>query len=111
MPVRWSYRLAIELGLLVLVVCLAAFGVSAALRATLDEVPRVAGDAPAPRAAPTIGPLETYDAIVARDIFNPPDRARATRAATERLRLRGVGLFGGAARAAIEDVAAHRQDL
>ncbi len=111
MPVRRSYRLAIELALLVLVICLAAFGVSAALRATLDAVPPPAGDALPPRAAAAIGPLEAYEAIAARDIFNPPDRARAARAATGRLRLRGVGLFGGEARAAIEDVVAHRQDL
>jgi general secretion pathway protein C len=106
-----SCRLATELGLVALIVCLAAFGVSAALRAALDGLPPAAADAPVPGpAAAGPEPLEAYEMIAARDIFNPPGRPSAGKVAAG-LRLWGVGLFGSEARAVIEDVTTHRQGL
>jgi general secretion pathway protein C len=107
-----SCRLATELALVALIVCLAAFGVSAALRAALDALPPPASDAPVPApAAAGLDPLDAYEVIAARDIFNPPGHPRAGKVAAGRLRLWGVGLFGSEARAVIEDVTAHRQEL
>jgi general secretion pathway protein C len=108
MPLLPRYELALEVFLLVLAACLAAVGVSSAVRLALDdEVPP-----PAPIAAPAApapSGLEDYAVIAARDVFNPG--AGSGDAGGGRLRLWGVGLFGGEARAVIEDVAARRQDL
>jgi general secretion pathway protein C len=106
------YRLALELGLLALVVCLAAFGVSAGLRLAFDEPPPPETDAgSAPTPAATVGPLEAYATIAARDIFNPSAPTGGTPGTPLALRLWGVGLFGGEARAVVEDLSSHRQDL
>src|SRR5215470_3766341 len=108
MPLPRPYRLAIELGLLALAVCLAAFGVSAELRATFDDVPPPGPDAaPLPEPAPAVAPLEAFAVIATRDVFNPSGQRQAPAA----LRLWGVGVFGGESRAVIEDLATHRQDL
>jgi general secretion pathway protein C len=105
------YRLAIELGLLALVVCLAALGVSAALDGAL-YVPPAAPPAPTHIAGTAVlAPLDAYATIATRDVFNPAATGSPTASRGSGLRLWGVGLFGGSARAVIEDVNAHRQDL
>jgi general secretion pathway protein C len=99
-------RRELELALLVVSSALAAYGVNAALRLAAGDVlppPSVAIAAPA-----ASEPLEAWAPIAARDIFNgarPPAGGDATR------RLVGVGFQGGDARAAIEDLRTHRQEL
>jgi general secretion pathway protein C len=108
------HRLATELALLALVAYLAASGVSIALRtrfATLPPAPAAAASAAPAAAAPA--PLAEYAVIAERDVFNPAG-ARTGVATSDRhpaLRLWGVAYSGATARAVIEDVAAHRQDL
>ncbi len=104
------YGLAIELALFAAIAALAGSGVNAALRL------RLAGSLPVDDAAatapttPPLAPLAEFAVIAERDVFNPGRTSGdATRNAT--LRLHGVGLHGGAATAAIEDTASHRQDL
>jgi general secretion pathway protein C len=100
-------RLALELGLLALVVALAASNVSSALRAAAWTLP---ADVPPPattNAAP-VPPLDAYAVIAARDVFNP---APTPEPLTEGLRLWGIGLHGTAAHAVIEDATTKRQEL
>jgi general secretion pathway protein C len=103
------YGLAIELALLAAIAALAGLGVDAALRARLADVPP-ADETAALLPVPPPAPLADYAVIAERDVFNP-GRATGAAAAPATLRLRGVGLHGGAGTAAIEDTAAHRQDL
>jgi general secretion pathway protein C len=102
----WSARRGLELALLVLVSALAAIGVNAALEGAADLPPPA--EAPAAVSPPT-EPLDAWTPIVARDVFN--SGASAPAAAAARLRLVGVGFQGGEARAAIEDLASHHQEL
>jgi general secretion pathway protein C len=112
MTVARRHRLAIEAALLALIAYLAALGVSAAVRVTLEDVPL---PPPAPtRAEQAPAPaLADYAVIAERDIFNPPHDggpAPAPGGGTA-LRLWGVAFQGREARAVIEDTATHRQDL
>src|SRR5438477_8482897 len=109
MPFARRHRLALELVLLALVAYLAAAGVNAGIRIAVDDVPAAPPDAPAPAVDDPPAPLADYAVIAARDIFNPRDRIAAERRGT--LRLWGVGLRGGDARAVIEDTTTHRQEL
>lgn len=103
------YRLALEIGLVALVGGLAALGVSTGLWASLDDVPATANAPTAGPSPPPLGPLAAYEPIATRDLFNPGDRPSApTRSG---LRLWGVGMHGGEARAVIEDAGSHRQEL
>jgi type II secretion system protein C len=111
MPASRRLRLALELGLVLLVVTLAAYGVSAAIRvATSGEVP-VATFEPQDGgvARHALGPLDSYGVIAARDVFNPA--AATDRRVAEGLRLWGVGLHGTSGHAVIEDLETHRQEL
>jgi general secretion pathway protein C len=102
----WYVRRELELALLVVSSALAAYGVNAALRLAADDVPSAA---PIATTAPVASePLEAWAPIAARDIFNGA-QAPATGDATRRLV--GVGFQGGDARAAIEDLRTHRQEL
>ena len=69
MPASRRLWLALEIGLAALVVTLAAYGVSAALRvATVDETtPRFAPESSASDRAHAPGPLESYGVIATRD--------------------------------------------
>src|ERR1700675_3542438 len=104
-----SYRLALEAALTLLLTSFVAFGLSTALRTTLDDAPHPS-EAPVTADNHALEPLDAYAVIATRDVFNPGDGA-ATVAPATALRLWGTGLHGGEARAVIEDVAAHRQDL
>ncbi len=109
MPASRRLRLALEIGLGALVVILAAFGVSAALRLALSgDVP---AGAPATAAATrrTPDPLEAYAVIATRDVFNPAPAG--DRSLTDGLRLWGVGLHGARGHAVIEDAATRQQVL
>jgi general secretion pathway protein C len=109
-------RRALEFGLLALVAYLGALGVVTALRGALDE-PLPELDQPAPEAS-TMAPLEplaAYATIAERDVFNGGGSATgpgdAPGPAPASLRLWGVAMHGGEARAVIEDLATHRQEL
>ncbi len=109
MDVLRRFRLALELGLLVLVIALAAYGVSGALRAAAwtppaDDVATASSTA----TRPTLAPLDAYAVIAARDVFNP---AASPGPLTDGLRLWGIGLHGTTAHAVIEDTATQRQSL
>jgi len=106
MPDPWYARREVELALLVVFAALAAFGVNAALRLAADPLPAVAP--PAPIAIASREPLEAWAPIAARDIFNGPEPAAASDGTR---RLVGVGFQGGEARAVVEDVRTHRQEL
>jgi general secretion pathway protein C len=111
MPVSRRLRLALELGLVLLVVTLAAYGVSAAIRvATSGEVP-IATFQPQDGAGArrALDSLDAYGVIAARDVFNPA--AAADRRVAEGLRLWGVGLHGTSGHAVIEDLETHHQEL
>jgi general secretion pathway protein C len=111
MPASRRLWLALEIGLAALVVTLAAYGVSAGLRAaTGSDLPPAANPPSVASLRPHApGPLESYAVIAARDLFNPlPD---ADRQLTDGLRLWGVGLHGARGHAVIEDVEARRQEL
>ena len=111
MPASRRLRLAFELGLVLLVVTLAAYGVSAAIRvATSGEVP-IATFEPQDGgvARHALDPLDSYGVIAARDVFNPA--AATDRRVAEGLRLWGVGLHGTSGHAVIEDLETHRQEL
>jgi general secretion pathway protein C len=111
MPASRRLRLALELGLVLLVVTLAAYGVSAAIRvATSGEAP-VATFEPQDGgvARHALDPLDSYGVIAARDVFNPA--AATDRRVAEGLRLWGVGLHGTSGHAVIEDLETHRQEL
>jgi general secretion pathway protein C len=111
MPASRRLWLALEIGLAALVVTLAAYGVSAGLRAaTIDQGPPTAaptGTTPDYVHAP--GPLESYGVIAARDLFNPAPAGDGR--LTDGLRLWGVGLHGARGHAVIEDVEARHQEL
>jgi general secretion pathway protein C len=111
MPASRRLRLALELGLVLVVVTLAAYGVSAGLRvATSGDVPiDVVRSRPADDAQRRPAPLDAYAVIAARDVFNPI--ATGERQIAEGLRLWGVGLHGTRGHAVIEDQQTHRQDL
>jgi len=103
----WYARREFEFALLVASIALVAFGVNVALRLVADTLP-AAGPL---RATPTpvaVEPLDAWAPIAARDLFNG---GGGTREADATRRLVGVGFQGGEARAAIEDVRTHRQDL
>src|SRR5262245_7938673 len=103
----WYARRELELALVAMSTALAVFGVNAALRLAVDDVPAATPVSALPRAiAPE--PLDAWAPIAARDLFNG-DTAPASRDTTRRLV--GVGFQGGEARAAIEDVRTHRQEL
>src|SRR5262249_61409266 len=111
MPASRRLRLALELGLVLVVVTLAAYGVSAALRAaTSGDVstaafePHGSGDV-----RHALDPLDSYGVIAARDVFNPA--AATDRRVAEGLRLWGVGVHGTTGHAVIEDLETHRQEL
>jgi type II secretory pathway component PulC len=112
MPASRRLRLALELGLVLLVVTLAAYGVSAAIRvATSGEAP-VATFEPQDGgvARHALDPLIRSDPVIAaRDVFNPA--AATDRRVAEGLRLWGVGLHGTSGHAVIEDLETHRQEL
>jgi len=103
------YGLAIELALLAAIAALAGLGVNAGLRVRLAGSLPVDDTAATPT-APPLPPLADFAVIAERDVFNPGRTGGATTGGGT-FRLRGVGLHGGAATAAIEDTAAHRQDL
>jgi general secretion pathway protein C len=103
----WYARRELELALLAMSTALAVFGVNAAVRLALDDVP-AAAPVSAVRRAAAPEPLEAWAPIAARDLFNG-DAAPASGDAARRLV--GVGFQGGEARAAIEDVRTHRQEL
>ena len=106
------HRLALELGLLVLVAWVAALAVTSALRVAVDDVPPALAAAEAPAVAtPTPGPLADYAVIATRDVFNPAPAASGASGRHGTLRLWGVGLQGSDARAVIEDTTTHRQEL
>jgi len=106
------HRLALELGLLVLVAWLAALAVTSALHVAVDDVPPALAAPEAPAvAAPAPGPLADYAVIAARDVFNPAPAASGGSGRHGTLRLWGVGLQGSDARAVIEDTTTHRQEL
>jgi general secretion pathway protein C len=110
MPASRRLRLALELGLVLLVVTLAAYGVSAAIRvATSGEVPIATFQPQDGSGRQTLDPLDSYAVIAARDVFNPA--AAADRRVAEGLRLWGVGLHGTSGHAVIEDLETHRQEL
>ena len=111
MPASRRLWLALEIGLAALVVTLAAYGVSAGLRAAIsDETPPASASANTTGLrAHAPGPLESYGVIATRDLFNPPPDG--DRRFTDGLRLWGVGLHGARGHAVIEDVEAHRQEL
>src|SRR2546427_7237481 len=99
-----SCRLATELGLVALIVCLAAFGVSAVLRAALDGVPPPAVDAAVSAPTPAgLDPLEADEGIAARDIFNPPGRATGGESGGGEARLWGGGVLRGGGPGAVQD--------
>ncbi|HKA92821.1 MAG TPA: type II secretion system protein GspC [Acidimicrobiia bacterium] len=111
MPASRRLRLALELGLVLVVVTLAAYGVSAGLRAatsgdvsTATFEPHGSGDV-----RHALDPLDSYGVIAARDVFNPA--AATDRRVAEGLRLWGVGLHGTSGHAVIEDLETHRQEL
>jgi len=104
------HRLALELGLLVLAAALAAVGVNASLRIALDDVSQARPVEPRWPATPDRPPIDAYAVIAARNFFDPGDAAART-SITGGLRLWGIGLFGGEARAVIEDVRTSHQDL
>jgi len=103
----WYARRELELALLAMSTALAVLGVNAAVRLALDDAPAATPVSALPRAAAR-EPLEAWAPIAARDLFNG-DVAPA--AGDAKRRLVGVGFQGGEARAAIEDVRTHRQDL
>ena len=103
----WYARRELELALLAMSTALAVLGVNAALRLAVDDVPVATPVSALPRAAAP-EPLDAWAPIAARDLFNG-DAAPASRDAARRLV--GVGFQGGEARAAIEDVRTHRQEL
>ena len=103
----WYARRELELALLAMSTALAVLGVNAALRLAVDDVPAATPVSALPRAAAP-EPLDAWAPIAARDLFNG-DAAPASRDAARRLV--GVGFQGGEARAAIEDVRTHRQEL
>ncbi len=104
-------RLALEIGLAALAVALAAYGVSLGLAAATSGTlpPEALASAPRPEGR-SLGPLESYSVIAARDVFNPT-AAADNRSAAEGLRLWGVGVHGKQSRAVIEDQETHRQEL
>jgi len=104
-------RLALEIGLAALAVSLAAYGVSLGLAAATSGTlpPEALASAPRPESR-SLGPLESYSVIAARDVFNPA-AAADNRSAAEGLRLWGVGVHGKQSRAVIEDRETHRQEL
>jgi type II secretion system protein C len=104
-------RLALEIGLAALAVALAAYGVSLGLAAATSGTlpPEALASAPRPEGR-SLGPLESYSVIAARDVFNPTTAAD-NRSAAEGLRLWGVGVHGKQSRAVIEDQETHRQEL
>src|SRR5512140_371886 len=104
------YGLAIELALLAAIAALAGLGVNAGLQVRLAGVLPADDAGAATPAVPPLPPLADFAVIAERDVFNP-GRASGSATGSTTLRLRGVGLHGGAATAAIEDTAAHRQDL
>jgi len=87
-------RLALEIGLAALAVSLAAYGVSLGLAAATSGTlpPEALASAPRPESR-SLGPLESYSVIAARDVFNPA-AAADNRSAAEGLRLWGVGVHG-----------------
>src|SRR5262245_53506526 len=104
-----GYALTLEVGLVMLVAALAALGVSIGSWAVLDELPAdTTPPAPHARATGPV-PLERYEPILARDLFDPDAGHGATTGGA--LRLWGVGLYGGEARAVVEDTTTHRQAL
>lgn len=110
MVVSRRYRLVLEVGLLAVVAALAAFGVTAGMRLTLDPLAAV----PAPSGDPTPGPnrtspLDDYALIATRDLFGTDAGVAAS--GDGPLRLSGIGWYGGEARAVITDAATGRQDL
>jgi general secretion pathway protein C len=103
----WYARRELELALVAMSTALAVFGVNAAVRLAVDDVPAATPVSALPRtAAPE--PLDAWAPIAARDLFNG-DATPGSRDAARRLV--GVGFQGGEARAAIEDVRTHRQEL
>jgi general secretion pathway protein C len=104
----WYVRRELELALLAMSTALAVFGVNAAVRLAFDDVPAATPLSALPRAA-TREPLDAWAPIATRDLFNGDAAAPAS--VDAKRRLVGVGFQGGEARAAIEDVRTHRQDL
>jgi general secretion pathway protein C len=104
-------RLALEIGLAALAVALAAYGVSLGLAAATSGTlpPEALASTPRPGGR-SLGPLESYSVIAARDVYNPA-AAADNRSAAEGLRLWGVGVHGKESRAVIEDRETHRQEL
>ncbi|HXJ37408.1 MAG TPA: hypothetical protein VMS22_25550 [Candidatus Eisenbacteria bacterium] len=103
----WHGRRGLELALLLVVAGLAAYGVSAALRAAVDPLPP---EPPSPAASRApVEPIDAYAPIAARDLFNAQATGTGRGGAT--IRLVGVGFQAGEARAAVEDLTTHRQDL
>lgn len=99
----------LELGLLAVVVALAAFGASAALRAATWTVPPP-DDADAERLTATAPPpLDAYAIVAARDVFNPAPAGEGLR--IDDLVLQGVGIHGPQAHAVLEDVRSRQQRL
>jgi len=101
-------RTLLELLLVAVLAWLAATGVSGVTRLVLDDAPIApAGEtAPAPAA---IEPLDAYQTIATRDVFNAGTPSRS--AAAPAVRLWGVGMHGDEAYAVIEDPATREQRL
>ena len=101
-------RALLELLLVALLAYLAAVGVSGVARLTLDAPPAIPPDEAAPAPA-AFEPLDAFQTIAARDVFNAgPIRRTETAPAA---RLWGVGMHGDQAYAVIEDPATHEQRL
>jgi type II secretion system protein C len=107
MAIARRHQLVLELALIALIALLAALAVSTGVQIAVDDVP-AARAAEHPAAPPAPAPLADYAVIAARDIFNPHTGGTGR---AGRLHLWGVALDGAEARAVIEDVTTHRQDL
>jgi general secretion pathway protein C len=104
-------RLGLELTLLACVVLLGALAIRTGIRTAVAVVPPPAA-ARGPSAPPhALRPLEAYEPIAARDIFNAGTFGSGANGGPSGLVLLGVGLNGEAAHAVIEDPATSKQTL
>src|SRR5262245_60308001 len=101
-------RLGIELTLLGCVVLLCALAVRTGIRAAVVTTPPPEPARHAGATTPALGPLEAYEAIAARDVFNA---GTASGERTSGFLLLGVGLNGESAHAVVEDPATSKQTL
>ena len=98
-----------ELLLVGVLAWLAAIGVSGVARLLLDDAPPAGSDAEPAAASAEPEPLEAFQTIATRDVFNGGAATRSGPAPA--LRLWGVGMHGDRAYAVIEDAATRTQTL